>query len=74
MKKTYPDEALTVLYWRRWTASCASATSRPRSVSMCCAAIAQLCDLKTTNSGPLAQAYGRFQNTLDAYIEQKTAA
>ena len=36
--------------------------------------LSQLRDLKTTSSTALAQAFLKFQHTLDAYIEEKTAA
>ncbi len=36
--------------------------------------LSQLCDLKTTSSAPLAQAFITFQRALDAYTEEKIAA
>lgn len=36
--------------------------------------LAQLCDLKTTGSAPLAQAFAKFQQALDLYTEEKIAA
>ena len=36
--------------------------------------LSQLCDLKTTGSAPLHQAFAKLQRTLDAYAEEKFAA
>ena len=36
--------------------------------------VSQLCDLKTTGSAPLAQAFAQFQHALDVYTKQKIAA
>jgi hypothetical protein len=36
--------------------------------------LSQLCDPKTANSAPLAQAFANFQKALDAYTNEKTAA
>ena len=36
--------------------------------------LSQLCDLKTTNSTPLANAFAKFQQALDVYTEEKIAA
>jgi hypothetical protein len=36
--------------------------------------LSQLCDLKTTGSAPLAQAFAKFQQALDVYTEEKIAA
>ena len=36
--------------------------------------LSQLCDLKTTGSAPLAQAFAKFQQALDAFTEEKIAA
>jgi hypothetical protein len=36
--------------------------------------LSQLCDLKTTGSAPLAQAFAKFQQALEAFTEEKIAA
>ena len=36
--------------------------------------LSQLCDPKTANSAPLAQAFAKFQKALDAYTDEKIAA